>query len=100
MKYSKELHEKLRAGYCGINYVQCLLDEIDRLNAERRWIPVSERLPEDNIEVLIFDGTDIFLACHQSRVPQWSGDGAYYHGGWYYMITHWMPLPEPPESEG
>jgi hypothetical protein len=57
-------------------------------------------LPEDNIEVLIFDGTDIFLACHQSRVPQWSGDGAYYHGGWYDMITHWMPLPEPPESEG
>ncbi len=50
MKYSKELHEQLRKRYkdSDSSYVQCLLDEIERLQAERRWTPVGEELPENN----------------------------------------------------
>lgn len=65
--------------------------EVARLRAERRWIPVEERLPEDNEYVL----------------------GAERHGcqcytAWLYHhalrdcfvreFSHWMPLPEPPEG--
>ena len=62
MKYSKELHEKWRkredtsAMFRGNGEeaiilapeLDALLDEIERLQSESRWIPVSERLPETN----------------------------------------------------
>lgn len=60
------------------------------LEAAQRWIPVSERLPEERQNVLALDRT-----------------GTAYH--WEYSrslsnifvsdYTHWMPLPEPPEVE-
>ena len=63
---------------------------IAELEAERRWIPVSERLPEEKQSVLALDRT-----------------GTAYH--WEYSrslsnifvsdYTHWMPLPGMPEAE-
>lgn len=65
-----------------------------------RWIPCSERLPDENnrwvlclrvsgaMEVLKFDYT------------MWNWDAQY--PGRCYMenyVTHWMPLPEPPEEK-
>lgn len=56
-KYDATLHEKLkyRTGLHCYNDlisidsddVDALLDEIERLQTENRWIPVGERLPED-----------------------------------------------------
>lgn len=66
-----------------------------------RWIPCSERMPDENnrwvlclcvsgaMEVLKFDYT------------MWNWDAQY--PGRCYMenyVTHWMPLPEPPEEGG
>lgn len=66
-----------------------------------RWIPCSERMPEENnrwvlclcvsgaMEVLKFDYT------------MWNWDAQY--PGRCYMenyVTHWMPLPEPPKEGG
>ena len=63
---------------------------IAELEAERRWIPVSERLPKEKQSVLALDRT-----------------GTAYH--WEYSrslsnifvsdYTHWMPLPGMPEAE-
>ena len=62
-----------------------------------RWIPVTERLPEDTTEVLVCSG--IFAPFTEV---------AFYDGLWYSAwdgeteiesVTHWMPLPEPPEEE-
>ena len=67
---------------------------IAKLEAERRWIPVSERLPEDGEVVWLWDGNNLGMG--------------------YYLVlsgcfmdrdtplrrikpTHWMPLPEPQE---
>ena len=66
-----------------------------------RWIPVTERLPVEAKKVLCF------LALSGGPMVE----TGYYMGdeGWYYtgieaphhgIVTHWMPLPEPPESEG
>jgi hypothetical protein len=72
--------------------------EIERLRAERRWIPVEERLPEDRQTVIACfppvrsgDPTDVCAATF-NKAQGWF---AMEHG--CYTATHWMPLPEPPE---
>jgi hypothetical protein len=65
-----------------------------------RWIPVSERLPEEEQEVLVWNGGGQCLKPWQGHVLC-----EYRNGEWresqesdlYPGITHWMPLPEPPE---
>lgn len=74
MKYSKELHDKLRHTYKGNSHTLALLDEIERLQAERRWIPVSERLPEEeNKSRLVygdfFDKAVIALGFSSATLP-------------------------------
>ena len=61
----------------------------------RRWIPVEERLPEENVCVLANHWmTGIEMAFR--RDDQWgvAWTGFMGSGSGY---THWMPLPEPPE---
>ena len=67
-----------------------------------RWIPVTERLPEERHPVLVtYLGYNDKLP--KSDMVAMCDDGDWY---WYYdeskckvAITHWMPLPEPPKEE-
>ena len=56
----------------------------------QKWIPVSERLPDESGEVIGYD------AIHGIRVM-------FYHYSLIYTdwkrVTHWMPLPEPPKED-
>ena len=69
--------------------------ELAGLKDKMRWIPVGERLPDDNDDVLVWRVEGYHeIGCHSSGL-WWGGtfmDEAIY-------ITHWMPLPEPPEVE-
>ena len=76
-------------------FIVALLDELDRLQQASRWIPVSERLPEDTTYVLVKD----------RFAPVAIG---WYDGKRWYdtrsedietEATHWKPLPTPPEGE-
>ena len=57
------------------------------------WISVKERLPEEDVVVILTDHIDV-------------GTGWFNGKGWRtpfadideYRITHWMPLPEPPKE--
>ena len=67
--------------------------ELERLWEARRWIPVEEQLPELNADVLVLSRMG---ACEVA----WKD---VYNGKWTSFtalgkITHWMPLPEPPEA--
>ena len=69
---------------------------------ERRWIPVTERLPEDRSDVLVVaywhERWGVYMGwCAPERVA-WSvhigiGDRS------DIAVTHWMPLPEPLEMK-
>lgn len=66
-----------------------------------QWIPVTERLPEPNTEVLIFSGgfVDIggcekFYDFDSDEVVRWYVKEV----GFSAEVTHWMPLPKPPKE--
>lgn len=58
------------------------------------WIPVTERLPEKDVRVLVWVGEN---SCNFPVI-----DTDRIHCGrwvrWDECITHWMPLPEPPKE--
>jgi hypothetical protein len=99
-----DIVERLRKWFKDVNAVSAIdlmdeaANEIERLRL--RWIPVSERLPEHEDDVLLYVedyGSWITLGRR-------SGDGWYVNeaaeGGGPKPLdrfTHWMPLPEPPE---
>lgn len=64
-----------------------------------RWIPVEERLPEGDEDVLVYihnyqDETFVDVGYYKSSSKKW----ACYASTERDDITHWMPLPEPPEE--
>jgi hypothetical protein len=88
-------------------------DEIERLRDERRWIPVSERLPEEYKTVLVaINGS---VSAGEVRFPDSDSECGMDEPWWMVFkdkrdmspewaslvslndVTHWMPLPEPPE---
>ena len=71
------------------------------VSAVNRWIPCSERLPEYGVDVLVYAKPwedNIQVAHIQYDGIMWElSDGEFYFSK--SDVTHWMPLPEPPESE-
>lgn len=74
--------------------IETLNARIAEFEAERRWIPVSERLPEDGEVVWLWDGNNlgmgyylIFSGCFMDRDTPLRR----------IKPTHWMSLPTPPE---
>lgn len=78
---------------------------IERLTAEnaalrekQRWIPVTERLPERDVQVLGWYKDNPFSQ-YRPEVVAWNGNGWVFVYAHRYVtnVTHWMPLPEAPE---
>ena len=75
-----------------------LRKRIAELEAERRWIPVSERLPQIGVRVLFYNNFITNIHKGWFSGDEWTSDiGIFYNGDKLKRITHWMPLPEPPE---
>ncbi|MBK8974137.1 MAG: DUF551 domain-containing protein [Hahellaceae bacterium] len=65
-----------------------------------RWIPVGQLLPQKNEFVLFIDGKDTLGGCEKVYVDKIvdSGRGRDCLKNYLHNYTHWMPLPEVPES--
>lgn len=76
--------------------IPALLDELEAAQNAQRWIPVTERLPENERTVLISWGAVGFKAVQAGAYYPDSGAWSMY--GHTVNVTHWMPLPEPPKG--
>jgi Protein of unknown function (DUF551) len=101
---------------CGNNQAYCKCTrlekeqflEIARLREERRWVPVGERLPADDVHVLVWGNgwrtPAIGWREHQPHyiVPEtiWTLGDDVDRGDPPRDITHWRPLPPGPEGDG
>ena len=106
-KEIKRLHDKFTSiEKCDVHQItDCdfcknLMDahvEIERLREAQRWIPITERLPEDAALVLIYP---VYGEVYSAKYWQ----DLNHFRLWDYSvepgdITHWMPLPQRP-TEG
>ena len=99
--------------------------ERDALREKQRWIPVTERMPEERVLVNVVWVNRAPEPYYEriKNVP-FSGTACFYRENWYWdspvvldmlaeygkdafdlvdeavEITNWMPLPEAPEEEG
>jgi len=107
--YLYEQTEKPRKGEAA-ELLECAMEHLDGV---REWIPVTERVPNAGVEVLIFHrptDPDGMPCCAGSA----GCDGAIIEtgfrekidGDWHWMSgcgevepTHWMPLPAPPQTD-
>ena len=70
-----------------------------------KWIPVSERLPEEPYGcLLVVEEDDYWGTIHEVLLPYFAGfDGTNWNDGdgqtIPFEVTHWMPLPEPPKEK-
>ena len=91
---------------------QCITDTlIDNGVTIQRWIPVTERLPEDDlpkdskvkrikVQVAYRTNGNWIVRTQVRAKGYWYGEPDRWD--WIKMsdpITHWMPLPEPPKGE-
>ena len=104
---------KLTRHYCPHKKLKTLeenaADTIEKLQAENerlkraiqewvdgKWIPVTERLPENDTYILsTTDGVVVPAYWHNDRFYAFTANGVCTVGG----VTHWMPLPKPPKGE-
>jgi hypothetical protein len=58
---------------------------------QSQWISLEERLPHDNVTIIVTDGYNSITAIYH--------DGKFYkEGAWMELLSikFWQPLPEPP----
>ena len=86
------------------------------------WVSVKDRVPEENVAVnIVWVNTDPEIYYEHIKGKPFTATGVYFRGEWYWwssvvqdylseygvgftdkmdkviVVTHWMPLPEPPE---
>lgn len=91
---------------CQENLLDKAAEAIERLTAEnaalrekQRWIPVTERMPERDVQVLGWYKDNPFSQ-YRPEVVAWNGNGWVFVYAHRYVtnVTHWMPLPKAPED--
>lgn len=79
---------------------------IEKMAAERRWIPVTERLPDlipCNAGTAYSEAVIVWTSGRKAMIAVWDGIdflcAATYWEAEGEDITHWMPMPELPKEE-
>lgn len=80
-----------------------LRDEIAAEREKHRWIPVTERLPEEwkNVFVWCVGMIEPEIGHYSEKGKAFFIEGSDNNDTCFYKIevTHWMPLPEPQEED-
>jgi len=94
--YADVCQKRLEAAEVWSRQIIELESENAELEAERRWIPVSERLPllRDSKAVLVYTKSGETYSGLYLGNNEWTGLLHDFREG---EVTHWMPLPQLPE---
>lgn len=108
LAYIQQLETRMEAFLDeALTYIQKLKEQ------QPRWISVGERLPEEDQEVLLiahgWEPQSMYIGHlrHVEAETSWltgitSKESEWSISGWSYLrapeVTHWMPLPQPPEE--
>ena len=101
--YTAEAYESMRRAYIEKCFELARVKErLDHLISNgvtvQKWIPVSERLPEDGVRVLACGECmvePIAIAWYYNDFEVWRTDEYTYSPK---EVAFWMPLPEPPKE--
>ena len=83
------------------DWVQSAIATAPTLTPPNEWVRVEERLPNDK-QIVLFRQKNGFIYCAEYFVgnslcsPSWFIDCDCWEAK---EVTHWMPLPAPPEKE-
>ena len=75
------------------NATHYLDKRISSIKPKSEWVSVKDRMPEEGVDVLVYLNRK---SADVDFVDRESGNFFYYDEG---EVTHWRPLPEPPEME-
>lgn len=93
---------------CAADLIEQQAARIAELEAKvPRWIPATERLPENGVPVLVNYIGNNYGKYHPDAIAVWTDYGCFWWEGSLedcyaevaMPITHWMPLPGWPEEE-
>jgi hypothetical protein len=97
-----------------VENTQAVIDALEQIEKEPKWIPVSERLPEERKKCLVtFKGGYVGIMCYASdlyRVDEYDFCDEKGMAGWFDYdrelghysrddVIAWLPLPEPYKAE-
>lgn len=62
------------------------------------WISVKDRLPEKDVEVLVYTRNRFVSTLDHEDIDYLEENGKFHRYNGNQYISHWMPLPEPPKE--
>lgn len=94
----RELNEKLGCR-TDINKIICGMTVYEPAIVQPQWIPVIEKLPEENGKYIVTACYDIWNSTVVMVAEYYSGSRTWYDEccecSLEGIVTHWLPLPEP-----
>lgn len=93
--------------------IAIMQESMETLEKRQEWVSVKDRLPKEKINPLTMDFQNVICFCDFGGVPKRTDIRTYGYGTpighkeahfWHGpqimdgVITHWMPLPEPPKE--
>ena len=84
------MHDICGSAMIRVQDVARIINELPTIDPRRKWIPVSERLPDPDKKQDVLVTLDYFELEVEPDI--WGGDFFWYYGE---RVVAWMPFPEP-----